>query len=412
MLCVQPHLIFVATLAVSAALLQAQPTAVELTPHRYELALTLDEFSVFHGAAASGVERYGGWAEFDVRIDATDGGAPVWTVTIDNPQMLEVWQQWMAQSTAELVGMVDFERLDRGSVGALAVTQSVNTKVEQALASPIWDSSTVAGTLLVERAGEGPTRVVLVPLSGDLADATGPAAEFEPQPLVLTGAVAEELAGSELVAQEVLAAGPIKAYGYMELEGVTERLDDTVEIFVMSQCPYGVGAMTAAIERVRELERLGEPAPELDIRYIFYEAPQEARQDASQAGPGQAATRYTSMRGEAEVLENLVQMAIRDEHYQHYFDYLMLRSTTPAADWRQLARAAGIDPLAIDAIEQMVEFERHEMIAREHAYVARQRGVTDGSPTWSYESRLVAGPQDIPGFESLNVQSGGCAGGH
>lgn len=386
----------------------AQPVAVELTPHRYELALTLDEFSVFHGAASSGVERYGGWAEFDVRIDATDGGDPVWTVTIDDPRMLEVWQQWMAQSTTELVGLVDFERLDRAAVAAMATTQSVNAKVEQALASPIWDPSTVAGTLLVEQREDGSPRVTLIPLSGAEADTTGPASEFEPQPLVLTGEVAERLATSDLVGQEVLAAGPIKAYGYMELTGVTERLDDTVEIFVMSKCPYGVGAMTAAIERVRELERLGEPAPELDIRYIFYEAPQ----DPTLQGPGQPTTRYTSMKGEAEVRENLVQMAIRDEHRAHYFDYLTLRSTTPAADWRQLARAAGIDPLAIDAIEQMIEFERPEMITREHAYVAGQRGVTDGSPTWSYESRLVAGPQAIPGFESLNVQAGGCAGGH
>lgn len=391
-----------------ASVLFAQPVAVDLTPHRYELALTLDEFSVFHGAASSGVERYGGWAEFDVRIDATGGGAPVWIVTIDTPRMLEVWQQWMAQSTAELVGLVDFERLDRGSVVALAVTQSVNAKVEAALASPIWDPSSVAGTLLVERAGDGAVRATLVPLSGDLADATGPAADFEPQPLVLTGPIAQQLTESEFVGREILAAGLIKAYGYMELTGITERLSDTVEIFVMSQCPYGVGAMTAAIERVRELERLGEPAPELDIRYIFY----EARADASIQGPGVPTTRYTSMKGEAEVQENLVQMAIRDEHRAHYFDYLMLRSTTPAADWRQLARAAGIDPLAIDAIEQMVEFDRDEMIAREHAYVAEQRGVTDGSPTWSYESRLVAGPQAIPGFESLNVQAGGCAGGH
>lgn len=389
----------------------AQPVAVELTPHRYELALTLDEFSVLHGAASSGVERYGGWAEFDVRIDATNSQQPTWAVTIDNPQMLEVWQQWMAQSTADLVAMVDFDRLDRGSVGALAVTQSVNAKVEQALASPIWDPSTVAGTLVVEHRDDGSPRVTLIPLSGDLADATGPAAGFEPQPLVLTGDVADALAESDLVGQEILAAGPIKAYGYMELTGVTERLSDTAEVFVMSQCPYGIGAMTAAIERVRELERLSEAAPDLDIRYIFY----ETRDESPAPGPGQSgqpSTRYTSMRGEAEVQENLVQMAIRDEHGEHFFDYLLLRSSTPEADWTQLARAARLDASAIESINQMLLFERDEMIAREHAYVAQQRGVTDGSPTWSYESRLVAGPQAIPGFESMNVQAGGCAGGH
>lgn len=387
---------------------RAQPVAVELTPHRYELTLTLDEFSVFHGAATSGVERYNSWAEFDVRIDATASAEPVWTITIDNPRMLEVWQQWMAQSTTELVGLVDFDRLDQGSVGALAVTQSVNAKVEAALANPIWDPSTVAGTLLVERREDGSPRVVLVPLSGDEADTTGPASDFEPQPLVLTGPFADELAAMDAEGTEVLAAGPIKAYGYMELTGVTERLDDTVEIFVMSQCPYGVGAMTAAIERVRELERRGEPAPDLDIRYIFY----EARADATMQGPGQPGVRYTSMKGEDEVQENLVQMAIRDEYGEHYFDYLLLRSSTPAADWSQLARAAGLDASAIESINQLLLFERDEMIAREHAYVTQQRGVTDGSPTWSYESRLVAGPQAIPGFETLNVQAGGCAGGH
>ena len=304
--------------------------------------------------------------------------------------MLEVWQQWMAQSTADLVGLVDFDRLDQGAVGALATVQAVNAKVEQSLASPIWDPSSVAGTLLVENSENGAPRVTLVPLSGNLADATGPAASFEPQPLVLSGPVAEELAESDLVGQEILAAGLIKAYGYMELQSVTERLTDTVEIFVMSQCPYGVGAITAAIERVRELERLGEAAPELDIRYIFYEVA-----DASANGPRPMATRYTSMKGEAEVDENLVQMAIRDEHGQHFFDYLMLRSTTPGADWSQLARAAGLDAMAIESIKEMLLFERDEMIEREHAYVAGSRGVTDGSPTWSYESRLVAGPQDI-----------------
>lgn len=396
----------VAAVHSASALVVAQPVAVELTPHRYELALTLDEFSVLHGAAASGVERYGGWAEFDVRIDATNGATPTWTVTIDNTRMLEVWQQWMAQSTAELVGMVDFDRLDRGSVGALAVTQSVNTKVEQALASPIWDPSTVAGTLLVERRNDGAPRVVLMPSSGILADATGPAADFELQPLVLTGAAADALVGSGLIGHEVLASGPIKAYGYMELSGVTERLSDTVELFVMSQCPFGIAATTAAIERIRELERRGEPAPNLSVRYIFYE---------SRVAPGTIGSspkRFASMHGEPEVEENVVQMAIRDGYAEQFFDYLLLRSNSPSADWTQLARAVGIDPLDIEALKQTIAFDRDEMIAREHAYVAGQRGVTDGSPTWSFESRLIAGPASIPGFENLSLQAGGCASGH
>ena len=79
----------ISTLCVVSVCASAQPVVVSPAPHRYEISLTLDEFSVLHGAAASGVDRYGSWTEFDVRIEADERGVPLWLVGIDTRRVLE-----------------------------------------------------------------------------------------------------------------------------------------------------------------------------------------------------------------------------------------------------------------------------------------------------------------------------------
>ncbi len=106
----------------------------------------------------------------------------------------------------------------------------------------------------------------------------------------------------------------------------------TLELFVMSQCPYGAKAMIAANDVV---DHFGKDLT-LDVHFI---------------GSGDQST-LKSMHGPGEVDEDVRELCAR-EHYKadhQYMKYLACRSKDPRnPEWKPCAKEAGMDEAVIQA---------------------------------------------------------------
>jgi hypothetical protein len=350
--------------------------AFTLTPHRYEISLSADEFSVLHSAAQSGIANYGGDADFRVRISRV-GTDVAWLVTITNPRLIEVWRLWMSEKTAQLLGAVDVDGLDDMSKRALRATQLVNAKLVHAASNPIWDPITVIGAVTED--------------SGSLY-IEAPDARYS-----ISGERTLPLAAMK--DRVVVARGFNKAAGQLEVTAFAEQQSNTLEVFVMSHCPF---AQHALVEIIEYLERsaeingppVGEPHPRLVVRYILYKQREGER------------LLYTSMHGTPEIEEDLVQMVIRDSFPEHFESYLLKRAEVgQGKDWRQVLLDVGLEVPAIESIETLIAESREDLIAKEYDYVAGTLGVYDGSPTYFWEGRPTPDIRKIPVFSSMQVSS-------
>ena len=357
-----------------------QPAQV-MTPtaHRYELTLSADEFSVLHSAALSGVNKYGGDADFRVRITRV-GDDPVWLVTVTDPRLIEIWGYWMAEKTAELVGAVDIDHLDDGARRAFHVVQLTNAKLAQAKANPIWDPTTAVGRVSEK---DGATYI-----------------ETKERKYKITGEKLKDIAA--LTGQPVIARGLNKAVGYLEVTSFAPRQENTLEVCVMSLCPFGQKALTSVVGYLRNAASSavgnGDPPPQLAVRYIFYKKTKDAK------------AVYSSMHGEKEIHENLVQMVIRDEYPASYHEYLLKRAAAGNnEDWKKLANDAALAPADLDHIENVITQRRDDLIEREFEYVAGILGVYDSSPTYVWEGQPVADVRKVPGFFDLDFSAERCA---
>lgn len=181
------------------------------TPH-YELQLTLLEFSMLHGAGVTGVNKYGGDAEFKVKLSKVKDEI-VTTVTIRNPRLLDVWIFWMKERTSDLVNVNDIEKLDENGKLALRTAKSLNVKLAKAKENPFWDPFTTRGTIKKDGGN-----LILQSEDGKFlltGEATGALALYENKP--------------------VLATGFLKIQGQMEVSRFVDVKLNTLEIFVMSQ---------------------------------------------------------------------------------------------------------------------------------------------------------------------------------
>jgi len=423
----------------------------------HSVEVSLDEYAILQSAANAGVARYKSWCEFEAKMALGTGGQLVWTITIDNPAVLDVWQTWMAEMTGELVGVVNFNNLTDEAKYTLGVVQSVNRKLAEAKANPIYEPVTLGG--VVEAQSASPNSSGEKPKSRLALDEWNEAAAVggnEGWAIDLAGPLASELTSERWLGKPLLLTGLIKSPSTLEVTRVVEKKQETIEIVTMSQCPFGVNAIKGVIAHLDELksgspatengslseEFLGfdgshrsrssrhaldpaapEPAtsgpradnttPLLEIRYLFYKKPPPTMTDG-QSGPPAPESPWWCMHGEGELHENLVQMLIRDRHAEFFFAYLRARLEQPTVDWKTVARLAGLDSDAIRGIESSIDTDtdRDAIIQTEHDYVAGLHGITDGSPTWIWESRVIPDIRRIRRFKDLNLTGGSCAGSH
>jgi hypothetical protein len=361
-----------------AAMLQAKegsgdgPTYSE---PKYKLGLNVNEFSILHSSVLSGINKYGGDADFNTHMEK-ERGRVVYTITIENPRLIEIMGYWAAEKSAELLNSVDFNNLDDKARLSLEATKSLNAKIKYAQANPIWDVQSLRGTIRVEN---GKPYIV------------DSVAKYE-----ATGNHISEL--TKLEGQRILAGGAVKVEGQFEVSAFLKVKDNTLELFVMSQCPFGLRAEAVILDR---LDALGNAlAPRLDVRYIFYK---------KTVGDS---VFFTSMHGDQEIQEDLVQMVIRDEFSGHFRPYLRARIAEPKAEWKKLASAAGLDKEQILHIEKMLFDEKDRLIESEFNYVSGTYGILDGSPTFVWECQRVQDIREVKNFKDIEFSLSQCSDKH
>ncbi len=167
-----------------------------------------------------------------------------------------------------------------------------------------------------------------------------------------------------------------------------------LEIFVMSQCPYGV----MAEGRIIDAQKLGKIPSNIkvNVRYIV--------------SPGANGQDFSSLHGAGEWEEDVRQLIIKDKYPTKFWKYLELRNKNYQSSlWDQAAEEAGLNPNVFR------KYWKHglELLKQDMEY-GQQFGVS-ASPTIIWEGRVVTdlnGLGNIKGLEGLaQTNFGGQPGG-
>ena len=361
-------------IAVHSSAREEEKQENKLTPQspQYELKLNLNEFSVLNSSIMGGLQKYGGGADFCLRM-TKEAEEIVWTVTITDPKLIEVLTYWAAEKSAELVNSLNVDSLDAQSKLALNTVKSLNQKIAYAKDNPVWDAVRLSGLVVQD--------------SGSLF------IESNQGRFQVTSKYLTEL--SKRIGKRVIAIGFIKTKGQIEMTAFLEKKENTLELFVMSYCPFARMAESSLLHFLDTYS--GKPKPSLELHYIFYK-----KSDGGKMV-------FTSMHGEEEIKENLVQMVIRDKHPLFYHDYLLRRIANNDASWDTLAREIGMKREDMKSIEQTIEAERNTLIQQEYDYVTGTYGIYDGSPNYVWESERVANIREVEAFKDLTFSLDKCS---
>ena len=138
----------------------------------------------------------------------------------------------------------------------------------------------------------------------------------------------------------------------------------TLELFVMSYCPFGVQAEEKIIPIVKKF------GDQIDFKLQFI-AQEKAEPSAH------AITPFTSLHGYPEVAENIRQLLIAQEYPDRYLDYILCRGKKLEKSWENCAEKLGID---VARIQGLCDAPETEQLFRENIQRAAALGIK-ASPT-------------------------------
>ena len=138
----------------------------------------------------------------------------------------------------------------------------------------------------------------------------------------------------------------------------------TLELFVMSYCPYGVQAEEKVIPIVK---KFGD-AIDFKLQFVAQEKEEPSPQDISP---------FTSLHGYPEVAENIRQLLIAQEYPDKYLDYIFCRGKKLNKSWEDCAEKLGID---VAKIQTLFDTPEAEQLFRENIKRAAELGIR-ASPT-------------------------------
>ena len=138
----------------------------------------------------------------------------------------------------------------------------------------------------------------------------------------------------------------------------------TLELFVMSYCPFGVQAEEKVIPIVK---KFGDKI-DFKLQFIAQEKEETSAPDI---------TPFTSLHGYPEVAENIRQLLIAKEYPDRYLDYILCRGKKLDKSWEDCAQKLGIDVAKIQALFDTAEADQ---LFRENIAHAAALGIK-ASPT-------------------------------
>ncbi len=139
----------------------------------------------------------------------------------------------------------------------------------------------------------------------------------------------------------------------------------TLELFVMSYCPFGVQAEEKIISIVKQF---GDKI-DFKLRFIAREKKASSPQDI---------TPFTSLHGYPEVAENIRQLLIAQEFPDQYLDYVLCRGKKLDQSWEVCAEKLGIDVAKIQRLFDTPEVSNQ--LFRENIKRSTELGI-NASPT-------------------------------
>ncbi len=165
-----------------------------------------------------------------------------------------------------------------------------------------------------------------------------------------------------------------------------------LEIFVMSQCPYGVLAENKIIDGMK-LNKLPKNV-KVDIRYIVSAGSKEGE--------------FNSLHGAGEWEENVRQLIIKKRYPNKFWKYLEIRNKNYQSSlWDEAAEEAGINPKVFKKYWK----EGLEMLKEEIKHASEYN--VGSSPTVIWEGRIVTDMGSLgtlPGFEAFGETFGSGSG--
>lgn len=167
-----------------------------------------------------------------------------------------------------------------------------------------------------------------------------------------------------------------------------EGTENQMEIFVMSQCPYGVMAENAIIEAKKQ--GVFPQNKTVKIRYIV-------NYDRAQG--------FSSLHGSAEWEEDVRQLLIAKYYPKKLWQYLSIRNKDyRSSRWDKAMEAAGI---SVSKIMKKFDTEGLELLKQEAKY--SQEYNINASPTFLWEGKVLLDfgtASAIEGFSFLNPNQG------
>ena len=162
-----------------------------------------------------------------------------------------------------------------------------------------------------------------------------------------------------------------------------KAIPNQLDVFVMSQCPYGVIAENKLIEAIKQNKM--PKNVKVNIRYIV---------------SGDATNGFSSLHGSGEWEEDVRQLIVKKYAPEKFWKYLELRNKDYHSSlWSDIAEQAGVDP----SIFKKYWKEGMKMLEEEVKY-SNENGI-NSSPTVIWEGRVKTNMNDlakIPGFEGLS----------
>lgn len=169
-----------------------------------------------------------------------------------------------------------------------------------------------------------------------------------------------------------------------------EETENNLQVFIMSDCPYGREAVKALYEVV---ENFGE-----DITY-------EAHYIASESGDG-----FSSLHGQYEVDEDIIQLCVLEHSPGEWLEYIYCRSVNGVKDkdWEVCAADTDVD---IDAVQSCFDSGEGADLLREDIKIAKSLNI-GASPTWlannKYTFSGIAAESVKESFCGYNPDLEGC----
>jgi hypothetical protein len=284
---------------------------------------------------------------------------------VDNPRLMELLGIFVGEKTMKLVQSLDPNNLDPNQKLALEAIKSLSQKLEYAQNNPGWDSIKLPGMVVQQ--------------------GTNWMFQTKDDTYKLVGAKLAETGTRN--GKSIIADGFVKVPGEFELTSFIDKQTNTLELFVMSHCPYAQQAESKLIAFLSQTNLTSKP--QLEVHYLFYKAQKDGKDV------------FGSPHGDDEVTEDLVQMAIRDIHPDHFLAYLRERVIHLDAAWKSLAEKAGLNAADITLMAKMTTDQRDSMVRGEYETMINRYGIVDASPSYFWEGEQVRDLNRVGVFKGL-----------